>query len=168
MSRWITLPRVMLAITVLGIILASYLVYVHYSGTKPICTASTACLKVQTSQYAKVAGIPVALIGLIGYIAIFAALLLPDGELDRTALLGMTLIGVGFSGYLTYRELFTLHEVCEECATSAVFMVLLFISALWRFLNAPLVETAAPPVAPLPPKGKMKPVSGSKQPAARR
>ena len=40
MSR-ITLRRVMLAITVLGIILTSYLVYVHYSGAKPICTAST-------------------------------------------------------------------------------------------------------------------------------
>jgi uncharacterized membrane protein len=164
MSR-ITLRRVMLVITILGIILASYLVYVHYSGTKPVCTASTACLKVQTSQWSKLAGVPVALIGLIGYIGIFAALLAPDVELDRTALLGMTLVGFAFSGYLTYRELFSIHEVCEECATSAVFMTVLFGCSLWRFLNAPLGEPPAAPLAPLPPKGKIEPV---KQPAARR
>jgi uncharacterized membrane protein len=168
MSR-ITLRRVMLVITVLGIILASYLVYVHYSGTKPVCTASTACLKVQTSQWSKLAGVPVALIGLIGYIGILAALLVPDSEFDRTALLGMTLIGFAFSGYLTYRELFSIHEVCEECATSAVFMTILFGCSLWRFLNAPLGGAPTAPVASLPPKGKIQPVSGTeKQPAARR
>jgi uncharacterized membrane protein len=168
MSR-ITVRRVMLAITVLGIILASYLVYVHYSGTKPVCTASTACLKVQTSQWSKLAGVPVALIGLIGYIGILFALLAPDTELDRTALLGMTLVGFAFSGYLTYRELFSIHEVCEECATSAVFMTMLFGCSLWRFLNAPLSQSGAVPVAPLPPKGKIRSVSGAeKQPAARR
>jgi uncharacterized membrane protein len=167
MSR-ITLRRVMLVITVLGIILASYLVYVHYSGTKPVCTASTACLKVQTSQWSKLAGVPVALIGLIGYIGILAALLVPDTEIDRTALLGMTLVGFAFSGYLTYRELFSIHEVCEECATSAVFMTILFGCSLWRFLNAPLGEPPTAPVASLPPKGKIQPVSGTKkQPAAR-
>lgn len=147
MSR-ITLRRVMIAITVLGIILTSYLVYVHYSGTKPICTANTACLTVQRSQWSKIAGIPVALIGLIGYIGIFIALLAPDNELDRTAILGMTFIGVGFSGYLTYRELFSIHLVCEECATSAVFMTFLFICSLWRFLRAPLTDVRAGPAAP--------------------
>ncbi|HTX47630.1 MAG TPA: vitamin K epoxide reductase family protein [Solirubrobacteraceae bacterium] len=162
MSR-ITLRRVMLAITVLGIILASYLVYVHYSGTKPICTASTACLTVQRSQWSKVAGIPVALIGLIGYIGIFIALLLRDNELDRTAVLGMTFIGFGFSGYLTYRELFSIHQVCEECATSAVFMTLLFICSLWRFLNAPLSAAPAGPVATPAERGKIAPVPGQKQ-----
>jgi uncharacterized membrane protein len=167
MSR-ITLRRVMIAVTVLGIILASYLVYVHYSGTKPICTASTACLKVQTSQWSKLAGVPVALIGLIGYIAIFFALLAPDREELRTAILGMTLIGTAFSGYLTYRELFSIHQVCEECATSAVFMTFLFGLALWRYLKAPLT---APPATsgPTPVEtGKIAPVSGRKQAAARR
>jgi uncharacterized membrane protein len=162
MSR-ITLRRVMIAITVLGIILASYLVYVHYSGAKPICTASTACLTVQHSQWSKLAGVPVALIGLIGYIGIFAALLLPDSELDRTAILGMTFVGFGFSGYLTYRELFSIHQVCEECATSAVFMTILFASSLWRFLNAPLSDAPAPPAAAPAATGKTGQARGPKQ-----
>ena len=156
----------MVALSILGIILASYLVYVHYSGTKPVCTAGTACIKVQTSQWSKLAGVPVALMGLIGYIAILASLLAPDTEEIRTATLGMTLIGFAFSGYLTYRELFSIHAICEECATSAVFMTLLFGCALWRFLKAPTstpaVETAAAETE------KISPVSGRKQAAARR
>ena len=87
----VTVRRVMVGLSILGIILASYLVYVHYSGTKPVCTAGTACIKVQTSQWSKLAGVPVALMGLIGYIAILASLLAPDTEEIRTATLGMTL-----------------------------------------------------------------------------
>jgi uncharacterized membrane protein len=134
MSTSVLLRRVMTVITVLGIALAAYLVYVHYSGAKPACTAGQACLKVQTSVWSKVGGVPVSLIGLIGYIAIFFALLAPDRDETRVAVLGMTLIGVCFSGYLTYRELFTIHLVCEECAASAVLQALLFIGAVWRFI----------------------------------
>jgi uncharacterized membrane protein len=141
------LRRVLIGITVLGIALAAYLTYVHYSNTRPVCTAGTACIKVQTSVWSKVDGVPVALIGLIGYIGIFASLIAPDRDETRIATLGMTLIGVGFSGYLTYRELFTIHAVCEECATSAVFLALLFIGAAWRFLitdDLPPLPVAAP------------------------
>jgi len=131
-----TLRRVMLVLAGLAILLTIYLVYVHYSGAKPICSSKggDTCLKVQTSVWSKVGGVPVSLIGLIGYIAIFFSLLAPDRDEIRVLTLGMTLFGVCFSGYLTYRELFTLHEICEECVTSAVLVTLLFIGAVWRFL----------------------------------
>ncbi|HET9126321.1 MAG TPA: vitamin K epoxide reductase family protein [Solirubrobacteraceae bacterium] len=130
------LRRVMLVIAALAILLTIYLVYVHYSGARPICTSrgGNTCLKVQTSVWSKVGPVPVSLIGLIGYIAIFLSLLAPDRDETRVLTLGMTLFGVCFSGYLTYRELFTLHEICEECVTSAVLVTLLFIGAVWRFL----------------------------------
>ena len=130
------LRRVMLVIAALAILLTIYLVYVHYSGARPICTSKggDTCLKVQTSVWSKVGPVPVSLIGLIGYIAIFLSLLAPDRDEMRVLTLGMTLFGVCFSGYLTYRELFTLHEICEECVTSAVLVTLLFIGAVWRFL----------------------------------
>ena len=123
----VNLRRAMVLVAVLGLALASYLVYVHYSGTPPACTAGNACLKVQTSVYSKIAGVPVALIGLIGYVGIFLSLLVPDRDEVRLATLVMTVIGVCFSGYLTYRELFTLKTICEECAASAVLMALLFL-----------------------------------------
>jgi uncharacterized membrane protein len=130
------LRRAMIVIAALAILLTIYLVYVHYSGARPICTSKggDTCLKVQTSAWSKVGGVPVSLIGLIGYIAIFFSLLAPDRDEVRVLTLGMTLFGVCFSGYLTYRELFTLHEICEECVASAVMVTLLFIGAVWRFL----------------------------------
>lgn len=150
-----TLKRVMLGLTVLGIGIASYLVYVHYSGTKPACTLGGSCLKVQTSEWSKLDGVPVALIGLIGYISIFATLLAPEREETRLATLGMTLIGTGFSGYLTYRELFSIHAICEWCASSAVIMTIIFICSIVRFLRtddtAPVLAAGeAPEPAPAP------------------
>jgi uncharacterized membrane protein len=126
----------MLALAVLGAAVASYLTYVHYAGIKPACTAGTSCVKVQTSEWSKLADVPVALLGLIGYIAILASLLLPDREETRLATLALTLIGFGFSGYLTYRELFSIHAICEWCVSSAVILTFLFISSVTRYLIA--------------------------------
>jgi uncharacterized membrane protein len=133
----VILRRVMIGLTVLGIALAAYLTYIHYAGIKPACTAGESCLKVQTSQWSLLDGVPVALIGLIGYVGILASLLAPDREESRLATLGLTMIGFGFSAYLTYRELYSIHAVCEECATSAVFLTLLFLGAATRYLIGP-------------------------------
>ena len=68
-----------LVLAVLGIGVAGYLVYVHYADVNPVCNIAHGCHKVQTSEYAKLAGVPVALLGLFGYIIIFASLILPQG-----------------------------------------------------------------------------------------
>jgi uncharacterized membrane protein len=137
----------MLVLAVIGLGVAIYLTYVHYSGTKPACTAGEACLKVQTSQWSKLGGVPVALIGLIGYIGIVASLLAPDREESRLVTLGLTLIGFLFSGYLTYRELFSIHAICEWCASSAVILTILLICAVIRYVitdDLAVVPAAAP------------------------
>jgi uncharacterized membrane protein len=149
----LSLRRAMTVLALLGVALATYLTIVHYAGLKPACTAGQACVKVQTSQWSELAGVPVALLGLIGYILILGALLAPDREETRLAVLGLTMVGFGFSAYLTYRELFSIHAICEECATSAVFMTILLICAVYRYLT---VNDAPLPVAqsaPLPPRG---------------
>ncbi|HWX87563.1 MAG TPA: vitamin K epoxide reductase family protein, partial [Solirubrobacteraceae bacterium] len=111
-----TVRIVMIVLAVIGLGIASYLTYVHYAGLKPACTAGESCTKVQTSVYSKLAGVPVALMGLIGYIAILASLLAPEGERSRLGTMAFTLVGFGFSAYLTYRELFSIHAICEWCA----------------------------------------------------
>lgn len=130
-----TLRITMIVIATVGLGVASYLTYVHYSGHPPVCTAGGSCLKVQTSIYSKLAGVPVALMGLIGYIAILASLLAPEGETSRFATLAFTVAGFGFSAYLTYRELFSIHAVCEWCASSAGIMTILMLLSVWRFLR---------------------------------
>jgi uncharacterized membrane protein len=125
----------MIVLATLGLGVASYLTYVHYSGSPPVCTAGGSCLKVQTSIYSKLAGVPVALMGLIGYIAILASLLAPENETSRFSTLAFTIAGFGFSAYLTYRELFSIHAICEWCASSAAIMTILMLLAVWRFLR---------------------------------
>ena len=114
-----TLRITMIVLAVVGLAVASYLTYVHYAGIKPACTAGESCTKVQTSVYSKLAGVPVALIGLLGYIAILGSLLVRETETSRLATMCLMLVGFGFSAYLTYRELFSIHAVCEWCASSA-------------------------------------------------
>jgi uncharacterized membrane protein len=130
----------MLVLAVIGLAVASYLTYVHYAGINPACTAGQSCVKVQTSQWSKLGGVPVALIGLIGYIAIVISLLVPDREESRLATLGLTLVGFGFSAYLTYRELFSIHAICEWCASSAVILT--------RVRAPPRPRLAPPPRRP--------------------
>jgi uncharacterized membrane protein len=122
-------------LTLVGLGVASYLTYIHYAGINPVCTAGGSCLKVQTSTYSKLAGVPVALMGLLGYVAIMASLLAPENETSRFATVVLTVLGFGFSAYLTYRELFSIHAVCEWCASSAVILTVLMCLAIWRFLR---------------------------------
>jgi uncharacterized membrane protein len=135
----------MIVLATIGLGVASYLTYVHYSGTPPVCTAGGSCLKVQTSIYSKLAGVPVALMGLIGYVAILASLLAPESETTRFATLAFIVGGFGFSAYLTYRELFSIHAVCEWCASSAVILTILLPLAVWRFLRGDRAEYESPP-----------------------
>jgi uncharacterized membrane protein len=150
----------MIALTVIGLGVAAYLTYVHYSGATPICSIKgNPCSQVQKSAYSKLVGVPVALIGLIGYIAILGSLLAPEGEGSRFLTACLTLGGFGFSAYLTYRELFTLHKICEWCVSSAVIVTVLMVLAIWRFLRGDVQSRGASPVAepeglePAPPVG---------------
>jgi len=130
------LRTTLIVLTTIGLGVAGYLSYVHYSGAAPVCSIKgNPCSQVQKSQYSELAGVPVALIGLIGYVAILASLLAPEGELARFATMALTLGGFGFSAYLTYREAFTLHKICEWCVSSAVIMTVLMCLSIWRFLR---------------------------------
>jgi uncharacterized membrane protein len=126
----------MLVLTAIGICLAGYLTYIHYSGTTPPCSIKgNPCSQVQKSQYSLLVGVPVALIGLLGYIAILGSLLAPESERARFVTTALTVGGFGFSAYLTYRELFTLHKICEWCVSSAVLVMVIMCLAIWRFLR---------------------------------
>ncbi|HMJ35555.1 MAG TPA: vitamin K epoxide reductase family protein [Baekduia sp.] len=123
-----------LVLTVLGIGVAGYLVYVHYAGIEPVCNIAHGCHKVQTSKYAELAGVPVALLGLIGYVTIFLTLLVRSEAARMLAAL-VALVGFGFSAYLTYRELFTIDAICQWCVASAILMTGLAVVCTWRVLT---------------------------------
>lgn len=119
----------------LGLGIAAYLTYVHYRGLAPVCLSGGGCETVQSSRYAEVAGVPVAVLGLIGYLTILGSLAVP-GEPGRLAGVAAALLGFAFSLYLTYRELFSIHAICAWCVASAVLMTLLAALTTARFLRA--------------------------------
>jgi uncharacterized membrane protein len=146
----------LIVLTVVGLCIASYLTYIHYEDIKPVCTAGASCIKVQSSVYAKLAGVPVALIGLLGYIGILGSLLVRESENSRLATMAFTLVGFGFSAYLTYRELFSIHAICEWCASSAVIMTVMMCLSVWRFLRSEPagIDLSASPADGIPAIGK--------------
>jgi uncharacterized membrane protein len=97
---------------------------------------------VQTSDYADLIGIPVAVLGLIGYVLILASLRVP-GDAGRTMGAMLALAGFGFSAYLTYRELVTIDAICQWCVASAVLMTLLAVLTVWRLLRIEPAASAA-------------------------
>jgi uncharacterized membrane protein len=132
-GRWLVLA--IAALAVVGIGIAGYLTYVHYEGIEPSCTTG-GCAKVQASEYSELAGVPVATIGLIGYLTVLASLLVP-GELGRAATALVALIGAGYSGYLTYLELAVIDAICQWCVASAVVMSAIAVLAVVRLLRDP-------------------------------
>jgi uncharacterized membrane protein len=129
-----------IVVATIGLLDAIYLTYVHYHGLKGLlCIGGhgghSSCETVQSSVYSKVLGVPVALLGLLGYIALLGSLLI-RGELGRALGFLVALIGFGFSMYLTYRELFTIHAICEWCVGSAVCLTILVVLTGIRFLRA--------------------------------
>ena len=123
------------AVGLVGLGIAVYLTIVHYTGAAPVCALSHGCETVQKSRYSELAGVPVALLGLLGYVAILGALAV-DGERGRTLAVFLSLAGFGFSLWLTYTEVAKLHAICPWCVASAVCMTLLAGLSAVRLLAA--------------------------------
>src|SRR5579862_8794146 len=104
--RFDGLTIAILVVTVIGLLDAAYLTYVHYHGFSALACVGghnghSSCETVQSSRWSKVDGIPVALLGLLGYVTLLVSLWI-KGEAGRAIGFGVALIGFGFSAYLTY------------------------------------------------------------------
>jgi uncharacterized membrane protein len=114
-----------------------YLAWLKFTGSVAACSNIGDCEAVNNSRYAEFAGVPIALLGVIGYLAILGIALMemrnPDWKFSlRLAFFGFTLTGTLYSIYLTYIEVAILKAICPFCVLSAVIMVALFIIALYR------------------------------------
>ena len=119
-------------LALVGFFIAMYL-WLHalgYGG--PLKCGTGACETVQTSPQAVQLGIPVAFYGVVGYLALFIVALIalrPAALAERKwtlLLVGLSTVGVVFTLYLTYLELFVIHAICRWCVGSA-----LVITAIW-------------------------------------
>jgi uncharacterized membrane protein len=93
--------------------IAAYLTYVHYAHVAPVCT-SGGCEKVQTSRYAELAGVPVALLGLAAYVVLFGIAFVRGVEAAFAGVF-VAFVGVAFSAYLLWAQLGPIDAICQWC-----------------------------------------------------
>ena len=114
-----------------GVGVALYLSVVHYAHQPIACNGIGDCEYVNSSEYAKVAGIPVAVLGALAYGVIAALTVLWRLRNDAMLLLsawGLAFASFGFSIYLTYIELEVLEAICVYCVVSASIVTALFVT----------------------------------------
>ena len=134
------------AIPLLGLVglgIATYLAYVEITHVEAICGPIGECNFVQSSPYARILGIPVAVLGVLQYLAIGVLWVGQRYPVRRLAnlsvlgLLGLTLFGTLFSIYLTYLEIFVVRAICTWCLGSAVATTILMLLVVVPVTGSP-------------------------------
>jgi len=141
------------SLALVGLMLSAYLLMHSLGMTGPLaCGGSASCDRVQASRWADFLGLPVAAYGVGGYLSLLVVALAglqPRWEhsaLPTRWLAILSGIGVAFTIYLTYVELFVIGAVCRWCVGSAVIILAIFLVSL------PFLRTR--PSASLPPTGQ--------------
>lgn len=134
-----------LALAVAGFAVSVYLLTVHLGWWNAVCLGVGDCELVNTSRFSEFLGLPVALWGMAAYVglgvlsvAIWHRILLE--WTPRLLFLGAA-VGVVFSAYLTYIELFVLHEICPWCVLSAIIVSAIAVLAALELRAANETET---------------------------
>jgi len=140
MDKW--LYRFSVVLVVLGLLVSIYMTIYKITNDDKMCLGSGDCSTVNSSIYAEVNGIPVAVFGIVGYLAILAVLVFEKRnrffEVNGTLMIfGMALTGFLFTLWLVYVEIALIDALCPFCVTSQVSMTLIFIMAVIRLIKQP-------------------------------
>lgn len=137
-----TLPWVGLALLGLpGSAVAAYLTYSYWADRPTVCAGIGECELVQTSEYADIVGVPVALLGLLYFVAMSMLALarirrMPGTpEWGQPAALSMALAAAAFAAYLTYVELFILEAICVWCVALATLTAASLALTVWGLFS---------------------------------
>ena len=117
-----------------GAAIAGYLTYARFTHT-PVACATGGCEIVQRSDYAELAGIPVALLGLTAYVFLLGTAF-SSSEAARAAGAVVAVAGAAFSAYLVYVQIAVIDAICQWCIASDVVMALLACACVGRVLVA--------------------------------
>jgi vitamin-K-epoxide reductase (warfarin-sensitive) len=124
-------------LAVAGVAVSSVSLAQHYGTSKTAyCDFGDSfnCDIVNRSSYSSIMGIPVALVGVLGYLALLALSTLYRSRADTPIiLLVAALAGLGFALYLTYIEAYVLGVWCILCLSSlfVIFCITLLSSVVF-------------------------------------
>jgi uncharacterized membrane protein len=140
MDKW--LYRISLVLTLVGVLVSIYMTIYKVTSNDALCLGSGDCSTVNASRYSEVYGIPVASVGIAGYLSIL--LVLWYERLDKFFLkngpllvFGMSLTGFLFTLYLIYIESAILRAICPFCLLSQISMTVIFILSITRLIRQP-------------------------------
>lgn len=128
------------AAATVGLLVSIYMTIYKLTNNDAMCLGSGGCSYVNASRYSQVNGIPVAAIGLIGFLALMVVMLLESrsaffAENGPLFEFGMSLMGVLYSIFLTYLELYVIRHICPFCVTSALAILLVLIVSTIRMVR---------------------------------
>jgi uncharacterized membrane protein len=137
--------------SLVGLFVSAYLYLYQIGRIGTLACGSGGCETVQASAWSRIAGVEVALVGVIGYAGLLVVALLAlqpafDGKRwPAGLLLILASLGMLFTIYLTSLELFVIHAICRWCVGSAAIITSIFVLALLeqRRLRAPAILPAA-------------------------
>jgi len=134
------LRQVTIGLTVLGLLVSIYMTIYKLTNNESMCIGSGGCSIVNASGYSEVNGIPVAVVGVAGYLSILAVLFLERkaGLFQENAsmiLFGLTLTGFLFTAWLIFVEVALLKAYCPFCITSQITMTIIFILTVIRVIK---------------------------------
>ena len=113
-----------------GAAVAAYLVYARYTHTQIACTTG-GCETVQHSKYARIGGVPVAVLGLAAYLAIFATAL--SARVEAAAIgAAIALGGLAFAIYLIVIQVAVIDAICQWCLASDAILAVLAVLTVER------------------------------------
>ena len=132
-SEW-TLRRAIAFLAALGVGVATYIAVEAAGGDAPACIAgSSGCATVAKSSYSHLAGVNIAVFGIVGYVLLLASAFFA-GDLARFGGFLVALGGFGYSVFLTYVEIFKIEAICQWCVGSAILMTILFVLNATRLI----------------------------------
>ena len=131
---------VMALLALAGLSAATYVFVTHSLGYELFCPFATGCDAVQNSPYAVLFGIPVSLLGMLGFTAYIALALigLRSGAAARGylhALVVLSVVEVGFTSYMAYLQVAVIRAVCSWCMLSAALTVALALLTIYAILG---------------------------------
>lgn len=141
-SEW-TLRRAIAFLAALGIGVATYIAIADSGGGSPVCIAgSHGCATVAKSSYSHLAGVNIAVFGIVGYALLLASAFFAT-DAARLGGFAVALGGFGYSVFLTYLEIFKIEAICQWCVASAALMTILFLLSATRLIGYAGAEPTA-------------------------
>ena len=136
------LQQITIALAVIGLLVSIYMTIYKVTSNEAMCVGSSGCSEVNASRYSEVNGIPVAVLGVVGYAAILVLLFVEQRpgffeENGTMMFFGISLIGFLFTLYLIYVEVALIKAYCPFCLTSQAVMSIIFIISVVRLVRQP-------------------------------